>query len=75
MSVTEQDTSTRGLIRVGDHLEVEVRDCHGDNWFPVHIDVPGSYNSTLYLRRAQLHALRVRLDEIDDGLPQPEPGR
>jgi hypothetical protein len=43
------------------------------NWFAVWVR-SGLHDTTIYLRRVQLHALRVRLDEIDDSFPPPTGG-
>lgn len=56
-------------VEVGTTIEVGAD--HGPDWFPLNIR-SGLHSTTLYLRRAQLHALRERLDEIDHGVPQPE---
>lgn len=58
-------------ITVGVGTCVDVDASHGPDWFPLFVH-SGMHRTTLYLRRAQLHALRCRLDEIDDTLPQPE---
>jgi hypothetical protein len=58
-------------ITISPGVHITVRDTHGDDWFPVYIDA-GRWASTMFLRRAELHALRVRLDEIDDALPAVE---
>ena len=65
MSITSTEPIT---VSTGVHVGVST--VHGNNWFPLHIEA-GLWASTLYLRRAQLHALRLRLDEIDDTFSDP----
>lgn len=71
MSSTQSDVSPGEPITVTIGTTVEVSAAHGANWFPLHI-ASGLHSTTVYLRRAQLHALRCRLDEIDDGMPPVE---
>jgi hypothetical protein len=69
MSITDPTHRPEPItVGVGTTIEVAV---HGPDWFPVNI-TSGRHQTTLYLRRAQLHALRVQLDEIDYTTPQPE---
>lgn len=54
--MTEPITITPGTY-------VEIVDVHGDNWFPFHVR-SGLYDTTVYFKRAQLTALRDRLNGI-----------
>jgi hypothetical protein len=72
MSNTESDITVGEPITITPGVHVDVRAMHGPDWFPLRIDA-GRWTSTLYLNRAELHALRLRLDEIDDGFPHPHP--
>jgi hypothetical protein len=58
-------------ITVSPGVGITVKDDYGDNWFPVYVDA-GRWESPLFLRRVELHALRLRLDEIDDSHPPVE---
>lgn len=73
MSETASTELEPGVISVGVGVGVDVSTAHGNDWFPLRIDA-GLWTSTLYLKRAQLKALRQRLDQIDDTLPEVEQG-
>lgn len=59
-------------------VQLDVTAGHGPDWFAMYMD-SGRYGTTfqsaLYLRRAELRALRDRLDAIDRAMPEPEAGR
>jgi hypothetical protein len=65
------DTHVSPGLRVGNQAApttIEVRDSTGPNWFAFEI-AADRYNTTVYLRRSELRALRDRLDEIDHAHP------
>ena len=51
-------------------VSVAVAAAYGPDWFPLYIKAT-PLDITLYLRRAELRALRDRLDEIDRAFPEP----
>lgn len=65
--VTEVETEPITL-HIGTTIHAAAR--YGPDWFALSID-SGRHQTTVYLRRAQLRALRVDLDRIDAQMPDP----